>query len=75
MWDYLPEVIKGLHTSLTLTLAATFIALLLALLFTVLLTLKVPVVSQVIKVYITWHAVTGADFFDLLWAGAICRHS
>ena len=37
MWDYLPEVVKGLHTSLTLTIAALIVALLLALIFTVVL--------------------------------------
>src|SRR5476649_61190 len=53
MWDYLPEVMKGLHTSLTLTAAALVVALLLALMFTVVLTLKLPVVSQIVKGYIT----------------------
>lgn len=53
MWEYLPEVLKGLHTSLTLTVAALIVALVLALLFTVILTLKVPVISQMVKGYIT----------------------
>jgi His/Glu/Gln/Arg/opine family amino acid ABC transporter permease subunit len=53
MWEYLPEVLKGLHTSLTLTLAALVVALLLALLFTCILTLKIPVASQVVRGYIT----------------------
>src|SRR5471032_1349516 len=49
MWEYLPEVLKGLHTSLTLTV----VALVLAMLFTVILTLKLPVISQIVKGYIT----------------------
>lgn len=53
MWEYLPEVLKGLHTSLTLTVAALIVALLLAMIFTVILTLKVPVASQIVKGYIT----------------------
>ncbi|QKJ86570.1 arginine ABC transporter permease ArtM [Paramixta manurensis] len=53
MLAYLPELLKGLHTSLTLTLASLILALVLALLFTVLLTLKVPVLSQIVRGYIT----------------------
>lgn len=53
MWDYLPEVLKGLHTSLTLTVAALIVALLLSLLFTVILTLKVPVLNPLVRGYIT----------------------
>ena len=53
MWDYLPEVLKGLHTSLTLTVAALIVALLLSLLFTVVLTLKVPVLNPLVRAYIT----------------------
>lgn len=53
MLAYLPELFKGLQTSLTLTVASLIVALLLSLLFTVLLALKVPVASQLTKVYIT----------------------
>jgi len=53
MWGYLPEVIKGLHTSLTLTIAALIVALVLALIFTVILTLKVPVLKHIVRGYIT----------------------
>ncbi|CAM3491393.1 arginine transporter permease subunit ArtM [Rouxiella silvae] len=53
MWEYLPEVLKGLHTSLTLTVGALIVALLLSVLFTVILTLKVPVLNAVVRGYIT----------------------
>ena len=53
MWQYMPEVLKGLQTSLTLTVAALIVALLLSLLFTVVLTLKVPVLNPVVRAYIT----------------------
>ena len=45
MLAYLPELLKGLHTSLTLTAASLVVALLLALLFTVVLSLKTPLFS------------------------------
>ena len=35
MLEYLPELLKGLHTSLTLTVASIVVALVLALIFTV----------------------------------------
>ncbi|WP_439212895.1 arginine ABC transporter permease ArtM [Duffyella gerundensis] len=53
MLAYLPELMKGLQTSLTLTLASLIAALVLSLLFTVVLALKVPVVSQLTRGYIT----------------------
>ncbi|MEM6159850.1 arginine ABC transporter permease ArtM [Erwinia sp. P6884] len=53
MLSYLPELLKGLHTSLTLTLASLLLALVLSLLFTVILSLKVAVLSQLVRVYIT----------------------
>ncbi|AIX50729.1 MULTISPECIES: arginine ABC transporter permease ArtM [Pantoea] len=53
MLDYLPELLKGLHTSLTLTLASLAAALLLSLLCTVVLALKVPVASLLVRGYIT----------------------
>lgn len=40
MFEYLPELMKGLHTSLTLTVASLIVALILALIFTIILTLK-----------------------------------
>lgn len=53
MLSYLPELLKGLHTSLTLTLASLLLALMLSLLFTVILSLKVAVLSQIVRGYIT----------------------
>jgi arginine transport system permease protein len=53
MLDYLPELLKGLQTSLTLTVASLLAALILSLLFTMVLALKTPVVSQLVKGYIT----------------------
>ncbi len=53
MLAYLPELLKGLHTSLTLTAASLVVALLLALLFTVVLSLKTPVFNPLVKGFIT----------------------
>lgn len=53
MLAYLPELLKGLQTSLTLTVASLVAALILSLLFTMVLALKTPVVSQLVKGYIT----------------------
>ncbi|MDU2734299.1 MAG: arginine ABC transporter permease ArtM [Mixta calida] len=53
MLDYLPELLKGLQTSLTLTVASLVAALMLSLLFTMVLSLKTPVVSQLVRGYIT----------------------
>ncbi|QBH96678.1 arginine ABC transporter permease ArtM [Limnobaculum zhutongyuii] len=53
MFQYLPDVLQGLHTSLTLTIVALIVALILAILFTVVLTLKTPVINWIVKGYIT----------------------
>ncbi|WP_338562533.1 arginine ABC transporter permease ArtM [Erwinia sp. E_sp_B04_7] len=53
MLSYLPELLKGLHTSLTLTVASLLLALMLALLFTAILSLKVPVMGLIVRGYIT----------------------
>ncbi len=53
MLDYLPELMKGLHTSLTLTVASIIVALILALFFTIVLTLKTPVLVWIVRGYIT----------------------
>lgn len=53
MLSYLPELIKGLHTSLTLTVASLLLALVLSLIFTVILSLRVAVLRQVVRGYIT----------------------
>ncbi len=44
---------KGLHTSLTLTVASLIVALILALIFTIILTLKTPVLVWLVRGYIT----------------------
>ncbi|WP_413739220.1 arginine ABC transporter permease ArtM [Sodalis sp. RH21] len=53
MLAYLPQLMQGLPTSLTLTLSAIVIALLLALLFTLIISLKTPILTPIIKIYIT----------------------
>jgi len=53
MLDYLPELLKGLHTSLTLTVASLIAALVLSVLCTIVLALKVPVMNALVKGYIT----------------------
>jgi arginine transport system permease protein len=53
MLVYLPDILKGLHTSLTLTVASLLVALVLSLLFTLVLTLKTPIITPLIKIYIT----------------------
>lgn len=53
MLEYLPELLKGLHASLTLTVASIVVALVLALIFTVILTLKTPVLVWLVRAYIT----------------------
>jgi arginine transport system permease protein len=53
MLDYLPELLKGLHTSLTLTVASIIVALILSLIFTIILTLKTPVLVWIVRGYIT----------------------
>ncbi|MDU4555052.1 MAG: ABC transporter permease subunit, partial [Enterobacter sp.] len=53
MLDYLPELLKGLHTSLTLTAASIVVALILSLIFTIILTLKTPGLVWVVRGYIT----------------------
>lgn len=53
MLSYLPELLKGLHTSLALTVASLILALILALVFTAILSLKVPVLGLIVRGYIT----------------------
>ncbi|CDL35772.1 Arginine ABC transporter, permease protein ArtM [Enterobacter hormaechei] len=74
MLDYLPELMKGLHTSLTLTVASIIVALILALIFTIVLTLK----NASAGVDCTWlhyalyrYAPAGANLPDLLRPGAV----
>ncbi|ACS86064.1 arginine ABC transporter permease ArtM [Musicola paradisiaca] len=53
MLGYIPELLKGLHTSLWLTIASLLLALVLSLALTVVLTLKTPLLSSLARVYIT----------------------
>ncbi|KGQ11391.1 Arginine ABC transporter permease protein ArtM [Beauveria bassiana D1-5] len=47
------KLMKGLHTSLTLTAASIAVALVLSLLFTIVLTLKTPGLVHIVRAYIT----------------------
>ncbi|PLL60468.1 arginine transporter permease subunit ArtM, partial [Klebsiella pneumoniae] len=49
MLDYLPELLKGLHTSLTLTVASIIVALILSLILTIILTLKTPGLVWIVR--------------------------
>ncbi|MCW2484593.1 arginine ABC transporter permease ArtM [Candidatus Symbiopectobacterium sp. NZEC127] len=53
MLAYLPELLKGLHTSLSLTLVALIAALVISLVLTAVLALKTPVLSLLSRAYIT----------------------
>ncbi|MFK0571507.1 ABC transporter permease subunit, partial [Endozoicomonas sp.] len=50
--EYLPELLKGLGTTLELTLASLFTGLVLAILFTVVLSLKVRALTWLVKLQI-----------------------
>ncbi len=74
MFEYLPELMKGLHTSLTLTVASLIVALILALIFTIILTLKTPVLVWLVRGYITLFTGTPLlvqNLPDLLRAGPV----
>ena len=68
MLDYLPELLKGLHTSLTLTVASIIVALILSLIFTIILTLKTPGLVDSARLHhpVYRYAAAGADLPDLL---------
>ncbi|MGK2960167.1 MAG: arginine ABC transporter permease ArtM [Candidatus Malihini olakiniferum] len=53
MLAYLPELLKGLYTNLTLTLAALITALVISLVLTAILALKTPVLYFLSRIYIT----------------------
>lgn len=53
MFEYIPDIIQGLPTSLTLTVVSLLVALVLALLFTIVLTLRPVVLTQLAQGYIT----------------------
>ncbi len=73
MLDYLPELMKGLHTSLTLTVASIIVALILALIFTIVLTLKTPVLVWIVRGYITLFTGTPllVQIFLIYYAGPV----
>ncbi|WP_099075024.1 arginine ABC transporter permease ArtM [Proteus alimentorum] len=53
MWDYIVDILPGLPTSLSLTFVALLVAFTLSVLMTFVLALKTPVISQIVKAYIT----------------------
>lgn len=53
MWDYIVDILPGLPTSLSLTLVALLVAFTLSVLMTFILALKTPVITQIVKAYIT----------------------
>ncbi|AJQ98637.1 permease component of an ABC superfamily arginine transporter [Hafnia paralvei ATCC 29927] len=53
MFEYIPDIIQGLPTSLSLTIISLLVALVLALLFTIVLTLRPVVLTQLVQGYIT----------------------
>jgi len=53
MFEYIPDIIQGLPTSLTLTVVSLLVALVLALLFTIVLTLRPIVLTRLVQGYIT----------------------
>jgi len=59
MLEYLPELMKGLHTSLTLTVASIVVALILSLIFTIVLTLKTPglvwIVRGLVQIFLIYY--------------------
>jgi arginine transport system permease protein len=68
MLEYLPELMKGLHTSLTLTVASIVVALILALFFTIVLTLKTPVLVWIVRAYITLFTGTPSlQNYPVIW--------
>lgn len=53
MFEYIPDIIQGLPTSLSLTIISLLVTLVLALLFTIVLTLRPVVLTQLVQGYIT----------------------
>ncbi|MCW7549547.1 arginine ABC transporter permease ArtM [Photorhabdus sp. APURE] len=53
MLEYIQQILPGLTTSLSLTITALFVAFMMSVLFTMVLTLKLPVLTQLVKTYIT----------------------
>lgn len=73
MLEYIPEILKGLHTSLTLTIVSLLVALVLSVVFTIVLTLKTPIATRWSNLYHLVHRypAVGTDLFDLLRSRAI----
>ncbi|MCT8343928.1 MULTISPECIES: arginine ABC transporter permease ArtM [Photorhabdus] len=53
MLEYIQQILPGLQTSLSLTVTALFVAFMMSVLFTMVLTMKLPVLTQLVKTYIT----------------------
>ncbi|WP_118986308.1 arginine ABC transporter permease ArtM [Photorhabdus sp. CRCIA-P01] len=53
MIEYIQQILPGLQTSLSLTVTALFVAFMMSVLFTMVLTMKLPVLTQLVKTYIT----------------------
>ncbi|MDX7987563.1 arginine ABC transporter permease ArtM [Xenorhabdus sp. 12] len=53
MFEYIKEILPGLQTSLSLTFSALLTAFILSVILTMILTMKLPVLSQLVKGYIT----------------------
>ncbi|MBS9425662.1 arginine ABC transporter permease ArtM [Photorhabdus caribbeanensis] len=53
MLEYIQQILPGLTTSLSLTITALFVAFMMSALFTMVLTMKLPVLTQLVKTYIT----------------------
>ncbi|KGM26002.1 arginine ABC transporter permease ArtM [Photorhabdus hainanensis] len=53
MLEYIQQILPGLTTSLSLTVTALFVAFMMSVLFTMVLTMKLPVLTQLVKTYIT----------------------
>ncbi|PQQ41649.1 arginine ABC transporter permease ArtM [Photorhabdus luminescens] len=53
MLEYIQQILPGLTTSLSLTITALFVAFMMSVLFTMVLTMKLPVLTQLVKTYIT----------------------
>ncbi|NDL00789.1 arginine ABC transporter permease ArtM [Photorhabdus bodei] len=53
MFEYIQQILPGLQTSLSLTVTALCVAFMMSVLFTMVLTMKLPVLTQLVKTYIT----------------------
>ncbi|KTL60317.1 arginine transporter permease subunit ArtM [Photorhabdus laumondii subsp. laumondii] len=53
MLEYIQQILPGLQTSLSLTVTALLAAFMMSVLFTMVLTMKLPVLTQLVKAYIT----------------------